>query len=380
MKSKLVIIGFLLLMPAGFAYADDHRTRTGGQKVERSIAAQSTVAVSVCVDSGDVTVRGWDKNEVFARSSEVGRIELKRHDAGNQGPATKVLVWLADKNEEQGEKSGCHSFGDVELMVPRGASIYLQTGDGTIDVGDVASVFARSETGDISIQKVSRSVEAVSFSGEISVENSTGRMAMKSVSGVISAANLRPNDQNDCFEASTISGDIQLHEVDHQQVTAKSANGKIELSGSLAHQGRYTFNTTSSDVTLSLPTDASFRLNARLARDREITSDFPLSITIEDPVPVVPKRMTPKPMPEPMPESMPVIPKKAPPASASPPAEPQEPVTVVVDPKIKIMKADPVVVKYVYSLRRISAVCGSGDALISIASFSGTIHIEDSGN
>lgn len=374
MKFELVIIIFvLLLMPAGFAYADGHRPRTGGQKVERSIAAQATVAVSVCVDSGDVTVRGWDKNEVFARSSEVGRIELKRHDAGNQsGAATKVLVWLADKNEGQEERGGCHAFGDVELMVPRGASIYLQTGDGTIDVGEVASVFARSETGDISIQKASRSVEAVSFSGDISVENSTGRVALKSVSGVVSAAKLRPNDQNDCFEASTISGDIQLDAVDHQEVTVKSANGKIDLSGPLAHQGRYTFNTTSSDVTLSLPANASFRLNARVARDREITSDFPLSITIEDPVPVIQKRMTQ--------ESLPAIPKKTPPAPPSPPAEPQAPVTVLVDPKVKVMKADPVVVKYVYSLRRINAVHGSGDALITIASFSGTIHLKDSGN
>jgi hypothetical protein len=367
MKVKVVLISFfVLLVPADLAYADGHRAKSGGQKIERSIAAAPTVAVSLCVDSGDVTVRGWDKNEVFARSSEVGRIELKRPDAGSQsGAATKVLVWLADKTEEQQEKGGCHAFGDVELMVPRGASLYLKTGDGRIDVGDVASVFARSETGDISIQKASRSVEAISFSGEISVENSTGRMAMKSVSGVVSATNLRPNDENDCFEASTISGDIQLDDVDHQQVSVKTANGKIDLSGPLAHQGRYTFNTTSSDVTLSLPTNASFRLNARVARDREVTSDFPLTLTIEDPVPVIAPKPTPAPEPRPQ-------------RAAEP--EPKEPVVVMVDPQEKVIKVKPVVIKTIYSLRRINAVHGSGDALITIASFSGTIHLKDSGN
>lgn len=360
MMSKELILSFLiLLMPAGLARADGHRAKSGTQKIEKSIAAQPTVAVSICVDSGDVTVRGWDKNEVFARSGEVARIELKRTEAGIQsGAASKVVVWLADKNEGEEKKSGCHAFGDVELMVPRGASLYLQTGDGTIDVGDVASVFARSETGDISIQKATRSVEAVSFSGEVSVENSTGRMLMKSVSGVVSAANLRPNDENDCFEASTISGDIQLDEVDHQQVSVKSANGKVSLSGPLAHQGRYTFNTTSSDVTLSLPTNASFRLNARIARDREVTSDFPLTLTIEDPVPGIPRKPTPTPAPEP---------------------EPNAPVVVVVDPQDKVITVKPVIVKTIYSLRRINAVHGSGDALITIASFSGTIHLEDSG-
>ncbi|HEX9545006.1 MAG TPA: DUF4097 family beta strand repeat-containing protein, partial [Pyrinomonadaceae bacterium] len=355
MKFKVVIISFLLLLCAGLAYADGHGGKTGTQKIERSIATAPTVAISLCVDSGDVTVRGWDKNEVFARSSEVGRIEFKRADAGNQsGGATKILVWLADKNEGE-EKSGCHAFGDVELMVPRGASLYLQTGDGTIDVGDVASIFARSETGDISIQKASRSVEAVSFSGEISVENSTGRMSMKSVSGMISAANLRANDQNDCFEAATISGDIQLDKVDHQQVSVKTANGKIDVSGPLAHQGHYTFNTTNGDITLSLPANASFRLNARVARDHEVTCDFPLTLTIEDPVPVIARAPVPRPAPEP-----------------APAPAPKEPVVVVVDPEVKVIKVRPVIVKNLYSLRRINAVHGNGDALINIASFSGT--------
>jgi hypothetical protein len=366
MKFKLVIISLLLLlMPGVPAYAEGHGGGSGTQKIERSIAAMPTVAVSLCVDSGDVTVRGWDKNEVFARSSEVGRIELKRADMGTQsGGASKVLVWLADKNEGQDEKSGCHAFGDVELMVPRGASLYLQTGEGTIDVGDVVSIFARSETGDISIHKASRSVEAISFSGDISVENSSGRMAMKSVSGVITAANLRANDQNDCFEASTISGDIQLDKVGHQLVTVKTANGNIGVSGPLAPQGQYTFNTTSSDVTLSLPANASFRMNARVARDREITSDFPLTLTIEDPAHVIAKKTAPPAPPEPTPQPMP---------------DPKDRVVVVVDPDIKV-KVKPVIVKNIYSLRRINAVHGSGDALITIASFSGTIFLKNSGN
>jgi hypothetical protein len=374
MKFKVFIISFFLLLPTGVAHADGH-DRSGTQKIERSIAALPNVAVSLCVNSGNVTVRGWDKNEVFARSSEVGRIELKGADSGMPSAgAAKVLVWLVDKHIGVEEKGGCDAFGDVELMVPRGAALYLQTGDGTIDVSEVASIFARSETGDILIKKATRSVEAVSFSGEIAVANSTGRMAMKSVSGMLTAANLRPNDQSDCFEASTISGDIELEGVDHQLVTVKTANGKIDFSGPLAHQGRYNFNTTSSDVSLSLPENSSFRLNARVARDREVTSDFPLNLTIEDPVPVMPKKAPPaNPAPpaplEPAPQP---IPKAAP--------EPKQPVIVVIDPQEKTIKIKPVVVKTLYSLRRISAVHGNGDALITIASFTGTIHLIDSGN
>jgi hypothetical protein len=52
----------------------------------------------------------------------------------------------------------------------------------------------------------------------------------------------------------------------------------------------------------------------------------------------------------------------------------------VIDPQEKTIKVKPVIVKTLYSLRRISAVHGSGDALITIASFTGTIHLIDSGN
>ncbi|MEP6742542.1 MAG: DUF4097 family beta strand repeat-containing protein [bacterium] len=373
MKFKEAFISSLiLLMPAGFVYGDGHSAKSGTQKIERTIAADPVVTVSLCVDSGDVTVRGWDKNEILARSSEVGRIELKRVRGGDPlSPATKILVWLADKDEGGVEKGGCHAFGDVELMVPRGAYLHLQTGDGMIDVADVASVFARAETGDISIQRASRSVEAVSFSGEIAVENSSGRMAMKSVSGVIHANKLRPNDQNDCFEASTISGDIQLDQVAHQQVTVKSANGKVDFSGPLAPQGQYTLNTTSSDVTLTLPTNSSFRLNARVARDREVTSDFPLTLTIEDPEHVIARKPN---------QVTPVIEPTAEAKEDKDPEDRKDPVAVMVDPQKKVIKVKPVVVKTIYSLRRISAVHGSGDALITMASFSGTIHLEESEN
>jgi hypothetical protein len=52
----------------------------------------------------------------------------------------------------------------------------------------------------------------------------------------------------------------------------------------------------------------------------------------------------------------------------------------VVDPQQKTITVQPVVVKTLYRLRRIRAVHGSGDALITIASFTGAVHLIDSGN
>jgi hypothetical protein len=122
---------------------------------------------------------------------------------------------------------------------------------------------------------------------------------------------------------------------------------------------------------LSLPENSSFRLNARVARDREVVTDFPLNVTIEDPVPVMQKKANPAPAAPPEPAAQPIP--KAPPDA-------KQPVIVVVDPQEKAIKIKPVTIKNLYSLRRISAVHGNGDALITISSFTGTIHLENSGN
>src|SRR2546426_942004 len=218
MKFRVVLISFLLilLLAGALAHADGRKDKVHAQKVERTVAADPSVTVSLCVMSGTITIRGWNKNEVVARSSDVSQVELRRVDATNQsGPARKVTVLMADKEADQRQTNDCQAFGDVELMVPRGASVYVQTGDGTINTVEVASVYARSQTGDIEVEKASRSVEAVSFSGDVSISDSTGRIGLRSVGGCVTARNLRPNDSNDCFEASTVSGDIELNQVAH---------------------------------------------------------------------------------------------------------------------------------------------------------------------
>ena len=284
MKLRIILISFVfMLSPAGIlAHADDHKDKVHAQQIERSVPADSSVTVSLCVKSGSITVRGWDKNQVQARSSDVRQIELKRGDGPEQsGPATKLTVLMVDRADAHSETSDCQAFGDIELMVPTGASVHVQTGDGAINISEVASVYAKSQTGDIDVEGASQSVEAVSFSSDVSIKDSSGRMALRSVGGSVTATGLRPGDADDCFDASTISGDIEIQGVSHSQISARTVNGEVHFTGPLVHAGQYIFNTTTGDVTLALPADASFRLNARVSEEAEITSDFPLTLKIE---------------------------------------------------------------------------------------------------
>ena len=44
------------------------------QPVERTLAAEANVAVKVCVASGSITVRGWERPEVRARSTDLAEL------------------------------------------------------------------------------------------------------------------------------------------------------------------------------------------------------------------------------------------------------------------------------------------------------------------
>ncbi|MDQ6652696.1 MAG: DUF4097 domain-containing protein [Acidobacteriota bacterium] len=384
MKLEVILISsVLVLLPAGLlAPADDHKGKVHTQRVERTVSADSSVTVSLCVKSGSITVRGWDKNQVLARSSDVSQIELKRADVPNQsGPATRLTVLMLDRAEGHRETNDCQAFGDVELMVPKGASVHVQTGDGAIDISAVASVYAKSQTGDIEVNGASQSVEALSFSSDVSVKNSSGRMSLRSVGGSVTARGLHPADSGDCFEASTISGEIELEGVSHSQISARTVNGEVHFTGPLAHGGHYTFNTTTGDVTLTLPSDASFRLNARVSQDAEITSDFPLTLKTETSIATPARRSgSIEYSAREVAPAKPARPATTPARPTITPARPAttdvpQPVVVNVEQSVKI-KAKPIEIKVIYMSRRVTAVHGTGDASINVVSFSGSLHLE----
>jgi len=83
----------------------------------------------------------------------------------------------------------------------------------------------------------------------------------------------------DVFEVVNVGGDITLAQVSHRQVNVNTVGGDVTFSGALARHGRYNFQSISGDLTLTLPPDSSFRLNATL--QGEVESDFPLKILSE---------------------------------------------------------------------------------------------------
>ena len=331
--------------------------------------------------SGSITVHGWDRKEVRARSTDVAEIEFQHEGE----PARKIQLLIADKAQGPGRTTSCLSFSDVEMDVPHGATVQLQTRDGDISVEDVATAYVNTQNGDVRIEHASKAVDVGTIGGEISLRESSGGVNLHSVGGNIEVSGIRPGEATDIFDASSVGGDITLEQVAHARLNARSLNGSLRMIGALAHDGHYGFKTISGDVTLELPGNSSFKISARLSRNAEMITDFPLTLmsystASASPLPKV--AVTPRPDAAPLPESKTASPPAttATPAplidivSPAPPAEPQAGPPKAPD-KVKGPKAPRVVIEG-YPLRRLDGICGSGDALIDVGSFSGTVHLK----
>ncbi len=260
----------------GAARDKDSGARAG---VERRVNVEPDVAVSLCLMSGDVIVRGWDKNEVQARSDQAGRIELRAAKTGLPGKGVEVLI--SDDTEGGSDLlHGCAASSDVELDVPRGATVNIKVLDGDVDISGVAEARVESLSGDVDARSVSRLADLSCLSGDISLSDSKGRARLRSESGFVEASNVSPLAAGDELQARSTSGDVRLERITHANVKGTTTSGNVRLSGPLVSRGLYEFSSHSGDVTLELPPDASFKINARIFFSGDIVTDFPVSVIV----------------------------------------------------------------------------------------------------
>ncbi|HKQ53708.1 MAG TPA: DUF4097 family beta strand repeat-containing protein [Pyrinomonadaceae bacterium] len=248
---------------------------------EAAVAATPDVNVTLSTTGGRISVRGTDGKEVRARA-ETGGAKLKIRVTGGpeNGPnsaATRVELQVseqADGGEEYYES--CLANNDVELEVPRGATVYLKTQNGDIEVTDVAEAHLETNDGRIEALRISKVVDAASLGGDVTLEDASGRAQLTSLNGTIGVRGVRPLDGSDFLRVKTVSGDILLDEIGPARVEANTISGELRLTGRLARGGTYDFTTTTGDVTMLMPPDSSFKVNAKVSEHGEIITEFPL--------------------------------------------------------------------------------------------------------
>jgi hypothetical protein len=340
----------------------DDAGRAGAQ-VERTSAADGQAVVSLCLSSGDVLVRGWERAEVRARAEGVGNVRLL---TPNVQPAPRVEVLVSDDEENEPDSGDCGTAEQVELMVPRGATINVRTHNGHIDVSDVADARVEALSGDVDLRRITKGVTVSCLSGDVSLTDASGPVRLVTVSGSVEARNARPLAAGDDFEAKSTSGEVTVENVRHSQVTGATVSGSLLYTGALARGGAYDFRTISGDVTMEIPSDSSFSLHARVVVSGDIDTDFPVRmITVGAGAP----------QPAPMPQPAPTGNGPAPPNPPQPGQPPQDPNTWPMPPRPERVKPGKVKISKGTDQVRLDGTVGTGDATVNMSSFSGSLHL-----
>lgn len=339
MKFLLVTLLFALaLAPAPRAAAQTPRAPSADEDfaLERRAEADPRAIVSLCVASGDIIVRGWDRGEVRARIEEAGTLRLL---TPNVRPAPRVEVLVSPERDAELGAGECGSNERVELMVPRGATLDIQSRSGHVEVADVAEARVRALSGDVDVRRVSQAVEVSCLSGDVSVSDSSGPVRVTTVSGDVEARGVRTVSPADNFEGKSTSGDVTLEEVAHGRVTGTTVSGNVLYTGGLARGGAYDFRTISGNVTMELPADSSFKVHAKVVVSGTIDTDFPVRVL---------------------------------PGSAGPPDAPQTPQPPQTPGAPKPGK---VKVPREATQVRLDGTVGTGDAVVNLSSFSGSLYL-----
>ncbi len=227
--------------------------------------------------SGDVRIQTWDRNEVKIDA-------VKRSTAGSDEAARKNAARVTiEVNREDGRltietkypegRNALRRFRvsvDYTLTVPVNARLTVNTVSGDISVSDAAGAAKlASVSGSITAEKMSGGGEFTSVSGSIHLKDVSGDVEVSDVSGEITLS-----DVSGTVKAEAVSGSITADYLyDAESAKISSHSGDIVYDGNVGQNGRYTFETFSGAVTVTLPADAAFDFGCETFSGH-IQSDF----------------------------------------------------------------------------------------------------------
>ena len=253
---------------------------------EKSIAVDAKVKVQFCVSEGKIKVNGWERNEIRAfvgGGSQVG-FKVQQKSGQNETPVWVVVLGFdPTKNRETGADK-CLSGEEIELDVPRGAIVDVESRESETTIDSVRKVTVKTAEGDIFLNNVTQGIEAKTYEGDVTVEKSGGAITLNSSTGNIVAFDVSASEIGDIFRAKTSSGVITLQQVEHRQMEVDSISGSIRFVGEFQSGGQYNLKTTNGSILLSIPATSSSKINVSTVFGA-FNSEIPLQNPVKSPNP-----------------------------------------------------------------------------------------------
>lgn len=258
---RTVLLSALLAAAAMPATAQSSRDRDEDYQssIDTTFAFDKRGTVSLSVGSGEIIVRGWNRDQIHVRARS--ERSVVRMDA----TSTRVSLDLSRP------RGGDTRF---EVTVPVGVRISARATNGDISIsGTKGGVEARTQSGDLNVEDVADMIDLGSLSGDIVASGLSGNVDVNAVSGDLTLSDVKGD-----VEASSVSGDIDLRNIVARYVRAKSTSGDITYDGTIDSTGRYELASHSGSVYLVIPQGAGALVTVSTYTGA-IDSEFPITIS-----------------------------------------------------------------------------------------------------
>lgn len=248
---------------------------------ERAIAVDPAVNLKFCVSEGELTINGWERDEirVFVKDGRRFGFKVLERNAKNDKPN---WVWAARETVDGPPVpfANCLGGSRVEIDAPVGTTINFEARTSGATIDSVKSVSVKVIEGSIGIRNVSGGVKAETYQGDVMLESSAGEITLKTTTGNILAYDVNPGGIGDLLNAQTSSGTISLQKVNHRQIKASSISGSVLFNAGFLSGGIYNFKTSNGSIELQIPADASSTFIASLGFG-SFNSAIPLDVQSE---------------------------------------------------------------------------------------------------
>ncbi len=234
----------------------------GYTAAEKAIQTESKVTISLCVLEGTVRINGWERDEVRAYVEDGSQVGFKIVQEKNKKPVWVSVLGFDPKTNKEINPEDCLSGSDIQLDVPRNATIKLKSGESAIRIDSVAKVAVESLSGDILLSDIAGGIEATTYQGDLMVEKSSGQMILTNTAGNIIALDVAPSEVGDIFKAKTNSGRITLKSIAHRVIETGTISGSTTFDGELLAGGQYNFTTQNGSIILLVPEESSAKITA----------------------------------------------------------------------------------------------------------------------
>jgi DUF4097 and DUF4098 domain-containing protein YvlB len=253
------------------------------EKFEKTVALAKDGKVDISNISGDITVLSWNQDQVKIEALKISEASSLEKAKENTAKVTIEVVPEGSllRIETKYPKSDKFWGGDsvnvsvnYKLWIPEKAALKATNISGDISAEAIGGAVAlKAVSGDIHLTKAAGGADCNTVSGDVTVAEVTGSAFLKSVSGDVKASGVKGS-----VEAESVSGDIGLTEVSEAStVRVKALSGEVLYRGGVSKQGNYSLKSHSGTVTLYIPADSAFDLEAETFSG-EIQSDFEIKV------------------------------------------------------------------------------------------------------